>query len=209
MENVQKLIADIEALRTENTESTSKIEENNQVTEGYNTEIQGFEGQIGEKDSVIEGVQAERAELEAKETDLRKQLQNLSDQKGASEKTLAREQQMKDRALEIEGLANEITQMHTNIQEFETLIQQTNEAIAKTEGERAEKVQTITDLQAQKDSSWEKQKKLRDELSDLTAELSKQQAQMNNLESRKLVVEEKISQLLEQSKDYGALPPVN
>ncbi|MHA1794936.1 MAG: chromosome segregation protein SMC, partial [Promethearchaeota archaeon] len=69
-------------------------------------------------------------------------------------------------------------------------------------------IEILTDLQGQKNASWEKQKSLRDELGELSADLSRNNAKFNGLETRKIVVEEKIDELFEKSKDYGTLPPV-
>jgi chromosome segregation protein len=208
LENVQKIITDIETLTKENEESAEKIEVNKTTIEELNTQVKKHEEEIAEKNKEIEKIQAERKDLEQQEKELRNNNKESNVEKHSLEKKLDKQQQMKARALEIIGLEKEIEQTNDLITEIEDKIAQLSETISATEAERSEKLEQIADLQSQKSQSWEKEKTLRDELGDINAENSKQSAKMNNLESRKIVIEERIDELFEKSKDYGTLPPV-
>ncbi|MHA1775816.1 MAG: AAA family ATPase [Promethearchaeota archaeon] len=208
LQNVQKIISDIEALEIEITESTEKIAENTKSNEELENQIHELESQIEEKNKLIAEHQTARQSLESKEKELRAQSKEISNQIKALEKKLDKQVQMKAREGEIEQLKDEEGELGDKIADFQELIKSITDKITKLEESRLKQIEILTDLQGQKNASWEKQKSLRDELGELNADLSRNNAKFNGLETRKIVVEEKIDELFEKSKDYGTLPPV-
>ncbi len=208
LENVQKLISDIEGLKRDNEESILKIEENGKQIEILNEEIGVQDVKISEKDLEIQEIQAERQELESKEKELREILKQLNHEKNLLEKKRDKQQQMQDREEEIENLKNEMGSLGDSIADLEEEIKKIIEKIEHLEEERTEKLNQLSELQEQKSASWQKQKGMQEELSDLNSDLSRNSAKLNNSETRKIVLEEKIDELFEKSKDYGTLPPV-
>lgn len=208
LQNVQKLISDIENLQAEIEESSEKIAENTKKNEELEQQISELEAQIQAKDDQISEHQAARESLESVEKDLRTRSTEISNQIKALEKKLDKQNQMKARAEEIERLKDEEGELGDQIADLQEEIESVTEKIAKLEESRLKQIEILNDLQSQKNSSWEKQKALRDELGELNADLSRNTAKFNGLETRKIVVEEKIDELFEKSKDYGTLPPV-
>ena len=209
LENVQKLISDIENLNRDNEESNNTIEENKEKITAFEGDIEKLDEQINLKNTEIEGIQSERKELEQKENEQRETLSDLGNEKNSLEKKRDKQQQMKDRAIEIENTKNEVIDVQDNIVDFEDSIKFIAEEIGKFEEERQEKTNAITELNNQRNESWEKQKTLRDELGELNTDLSMNTTKFNNLGNEKIYVEEKIDELFEKSKDFGALPPVS
>ncbi|MHA1648312.1 MAG: AAA family ATPase [Promethearchaeota archaeon] len=208
LENIQKIIDEIETLTQENSESKAKIESNSVQKDELEEKIKEFDKNIQEKDKKIASLQEERQNLETKEKELRKTLQDINREKNQLDKKLDVQNQMKERADEIEGLKDECGALGDDIADLQEEIQAIISDIESLEEERSNKLQQITDLQSQKSESWEKQKNFRDDLGIFNADLSRNQAKLNNLETRKLVLTEKIDDLFEKSKDYGTLPPV-
>ncbi|UYP46603.1 Chromosome partition protein Smc [Candidatus Lokiarchaeum ossiferum] len=208
LENVQKLISDIETLNHENEEAQTKIEDNSKQIEVLEGEITTQEEKIVAEDAEIEKIQAERKELEEKEKILRNTIKQLSNEKNNLEKTRDKQKQMQNRAEEIDDLKNEMGELGDAIADLEEKIKEIIENIGKLELERSEKLDQLSELQSQKSDSWQKQKGMQEELSDLNSDLSRNSAKFNNLETRKIVLEERIDELFEKSKDYGTLPPV-
>ncbi|RLI65124.1 MAG: hypothetical protein DRO88_05395, partial [Promethearchaeia archaeon] len=208
LQNVQKIISDIEALEIEITESTEKIAENTKSNEELENQIHELESQIEEKNKLIAEHQTARQSLESKEKELRAQSKEISNQIKALEKKLDKQVQMKAREGEIEQLKDEEGELGDKIADFQELIKSITDKITKLEESRLKQIEILTDLQGQKNASWEKQKSLRDELGELNADLSRNNAKYNGVETRKTVEEEKIDELFEKSKDYGTLPPV-
>ncbi len=209
LENVQKLISDIENLNNENEENNTTIEEDKEKITTSEGDIVKLDEQIDLKNSEIDGIQSERGELEQKENEQRESLSDLSNEKNALEKKRDKQQQMKDREIEIENMKSEVMDLQDNIIDFEDSIKYITEEIGKFEEERTEKSNAITELNNQINESWEKQKTLRDELGELNTDLSMNTTKFNNLENEKIYVEEKIDEYFEKSKDFGTLPPVS
>jgi len=209
LENVQKLITDIENLKVENEESNETINDNKEKITTFEGDIGKFDEQINIKNTEIDGIQSERKELEQKENEQREALSDLTSEKNTLEKKRDKQQQMKDRAIEIENLKSEVMDFQDNIIDFEDSIKFITEELGKFEEERTERSNAITELNNQINESWEKQKTLRDELGELNTDLSMNTTKFNNLENEKIFVEEKIDEYFEKSKDFGTLPPVS
>jgi len=208
VENVQKIIDEIEALATDNQEAEDKIQENKDSTVALDEEIGIHEESLTQEDDKISTLQTERKELEGTEKELRNTLSDLSTQKNQLEKTLGHQNRMQERAEQIEQEQFELGELNDAIVDLEEEIKKVIEKITQLEAERSEKLEELAGLQKQKNESWDKQKALRDDLGEITADLSRNTAKLNNLETRKIVLEERIDELFEKSKDYGALPPV-
>ncbi|WP_457556554.1 AAA family ATPase [Candidatus Harpocratesius sp.] len=208
LENVQKLITDIENLTTEIEENTEKIAENTKQNEILEEDIAKLEKDIESKNKLIEEHQTSRQSLESEEKELRTKTKELSTQMNNIEKILDKQQQMKAREEEIENFKDEQGELGDLIADYQEDIQKITESLISLEETRSKQIESLNELQSQKNESWEKQKALRDELGDLNADFSRNTAKFNGLETRKIVVEEKIDELFEKSKDYGTLPPV-
>ncbi|MHA1744442.1 MAG: hypothetical protein ACTSWW_00490, partial [Promethearchaeota archaeon] len=208
LENVQKLITDIENLTRDNEENTEKIAENTKENEGMDEHLKEFDEQINNHDQDISTRQEERQKLEDEEQQLRANEKELNGQMNGLEKLLDRKSQMKAREYEIEQLLDEVGATGDQIGEYQDNISDITKNLETLEQTRSDQINTITDLQGQRSDSWEKQKSYRDDLGDLNADYSRNTAKFNGLETRKIVIEEKIDDLFEKSKDYGTLPPV-
>ncbi len=208
LENVQKLITDIENLSRDNEENTEKIAENTKANESLDENLKEFDSQIENHDQSIGTRQEERQKLEEGEQQLRATGKELNGQMNGLEKHLDRQSQMKAREDEIEQLKDEVGATGDQIGEFQDNIKDITSNLETLEQNRSNQINTITDLQSQRSESWEKQKSYRDDLGDLNSDYSRNTAKFNGLETRKIVIEEKIDDLFEKSKDYGTLPPV-
>ena len=201
VENVQKLISENESLKVENETNTQQIETNT-------TDIESLNTNVGEQNKSIENLTQKRTTSETEEADFRTQLSAHSANKNKLEKTFDQQNQMVQRALEIENLLEELKNLDEQIEQTDKDIAEFLETQKEKEEQRTVKIQEITELQGKRSTSINNQNEMQGQIGDLNADLSRNSAKNNNLETRKITAEERIDEFYEKSKEFGTLPPV-
>jgi chromosome segregation protein len=115
---------------------------------------------------------------------------------------------MINRAAEILSFEEEIDDIDVYLGELDGDIQSVFETTSKMEETRTLKIEEIQKITGKRDASWENQKQLRDELSEINARLSGEKANLETSKNRQQSITEKIENLFDQSKQFGTLPPV-
>ncbi|MFX0099370.1 MAG: AAA family ATPase, partial [Candidatus Hodarchaeota archaeon] len=208
LKTVQKLINEIEEHETEIKESNQKIKTNTEKIGGLEEEIKNIEDSRTDKETQIQELQKQKAEVSQEEKDFRTQLdqENLEEQE-----KIKRENQLNGmiaREKEINALSVEIDDTNKSLEEGTELLDELDNSIKEVETNKNEVITQISDLNTRKQEVWEKQKLLQDELTKLNTNLSNNTNKLSNFENRKEEVGIKIEDLYERSKEFGALPEV-
>ncbi len=208
LQNVQRIITEIENLTTEIDEAKEKVEENTKTKDVLEENISEIESQISEKQKLIEEKKSEKEELHSRQKELRLFISDLNADLQKYQNRLNEITQMINRAAEILSFEEEIEDIDVYLGELDGDIQSLFETTSKIEESRTLKIEEIQKITEKRDASWEKQKQLRDELSEINARLSGEKANLETSKNRQQSITEKIENLFEQSKQFGTLPPV-
>lgn len=208
LENVMRIINNIEELKKENEDAGNNIEESNKEIEEFNSQVEEIQTKVDEKQAVIDDFRKQKEDEVAAQKEAQKQLnkrnkdlQKVQGRLNELNKNKEREQQIialgediKETEIKVEGIVEKIEKIEGDLQ-------------AESEKKDA-KQEEIDQLVVEKDDSWNKQKQYQKVLGDLKSDLSMENSKMNNFESKKIICNDQIETLYERSKDYGALPPV-
>jgi chromosome segregation protein len=208
LENVQRILTEIEGLKNEISETEEKIAENQKNMEVIKDQIAELDAQVATKEQEITGVKDEKEELRNRLKELRTTINDLNSDLQKQQKRLNELSQMKDRAKEIQIISDEINENEVQIGEFDVSIQELYDSVSKKEEEKSLKNEEIQKVTTERDKSWQSQKKMRDELNVITASWSAETANLTTSKNKQATITEKIEGLFTQSKEFGTLPAI-
>ncbi len=208
LQNVKRLMDEITKLEGDIQEANNRIEEIKDKNEVINGEITQFNNEIQKKEEILAQLKQEKDTFQQNLKTYSKEINESNSQSQEKQNRLNDLSQMKSREIEMQQISDEINEIDVSIGEIDTEIQDLYQKVSEKETERTEKIEEITQITTERDDSWEKQKLLRDELSEITAQLSKETANLETSKNIQAGITDKIEELFEQSKEYGSIPPV-
>jgi chromosome segregation protein len=208
LENIQRIIDSIEELAKENNESREKIKSNENIIEELTSSIEDLQEKVNAEQKEIDTLRKTRKEeIEAQKT-AQKKLNNLNQELQEAQTTLNNFKKDKEREDRINSITKEISEKETQIKELTSEIDKNLQKIEEETERKDNKQAEIEKLMEKKDESWEKQKSIQNTISDLKSELSMEKSKLNNVEQKKIIVQDQIETLYQRSKDFGALPQI-
>jgi chromosome segregation protein len=208
LQNVKRLMDEIERLGKEIEEANSRIDEIKNKNSIVNEEIDQFSEQIKEKEQNLAELKQEKDTFHQNLKEFSKIINEINADSQAKQNRLNDLSQMKNREIEIQQIVDEIDEIDVSIGEMDTEIQELYQKVSDKEEERNLKIEEITKITSERDASWEQQKQLRDELGEITAQLSKESANLETSKNIQAGITDKIEELFVQSKEFGSIPPV-
>jgi len=208
LQNVKRLMDEIERLEQEIDEANSRIAEIKDKNAVVNEEIAKFNEQIQEKEEALKQLKQEKDTFHQNLKEFSKFISELNTESQEKQNRLNDLSLMKSREIEIQQIVDEIDEIDVSIEEIDTEIQELYQKVSEKEEERTLKIEEITKITSQRDESWEQQKQLRDELGEITAQLSKETANLETSKNIQAGITDKIEELFELSKEFGSIPPV-
>lgn len=208
LQNVKRLMDEINGLEKEIDEADSRINEIKDKNTVIDEEISNFNEQIQKKEETLTLLKQEKDTFQQNLKEFSKFISELNTESQEKQNRLNDLSLMKRRELEIQQISDEIDEIDVSIGEIDTEIQELYQKVSEKEEERTLKIEEITKITSQRDASWEQQKQLRDELGEITAQLSKETANLETSQNIQAGITDKIEELFEQSKEFGSIPPV-
>jgi chromosome segregation protein len=208
LQTVQKLIKDIDEHEAEITESNAKIATDTEKVEALEEEITTIDASKAEKEAEIQTLRKQKEEVSQTAKDLRTHLEEENKDLQAKQKRHGQVTAMIAREKEIGEIDAEIEDTDQQIKDGDAAIADLGDSITKIDQEKAEVVAKIGDLNNEKQSHWERQKELQEELSKLNTSLGTNNNKLANFQARKTEIGTKIEELFTQSAEFGTLPEV-
>jgi len=208
LQNVKRLMDEISALEQEIDLANARIEEIKDKNNIIDGEITQFNEMITQKEHTLSLLKQEKDSFQQNLKEFSKTISEFNTQSQGKQNRLNDLSLMKSRELEIQQIVDEIDEIDVSIGEMDTEIQELYQKVSEKEEERTLKIEEINKIAAERDQSWEKQKQLRDELGEITSQLSKETANLETSKNIQIGIAEKIEELFTQSKEFGSIPPV-
>ncbi|MFX0072022.1 MAG: hypothetical protein ACFFAO_13110, partial [Candidatus Hermodarchaeota archaeon] len=208
LENIMMIINSIEELTKESKEANESIGVNLKNIEGLNSQVDALQKKIDEIQKDIDSLRVEKKNefeeqkaAQQKLNEQNKELQKVQGNLNELHKNKEREQQIKKIGDEILTTKQQIDSIHEETERMD-------EDLSRENTKKDEKQTEIDKFVAEKDESWNKQKKYQKTLTDLKSDFSMENSKKSNFESKKIICTDQIQTLYERSKDYGTLPPI-
>ncbi len=208
LQTVQKLIKDIDEHEAEIAASNTTIKNNDEKIKVLEEELKKIEASKVEKEKDIQNLRRQKDDMLQVQKDLRTRLDEENKEQQNKQKRQGSLSAMIQREKEIGEINDEMDKINVQLKDGDKKIAELGNSIKGLEDKKNEVVGEISNLNAKKQSVWERQKQLQDELSKLNTTLGTNNNKLFNFENRKKEITVKIEELYEQSKQFGALPDV-
>lgn len=208
LQTVQKLIRDIGEQETEITESTQKIASNTEKIAVLEKDIKDIEDAKVQKEKDTQDVRKQKDAVSQEQRDLRTKAEEENKLLQAKQRRHGQLAAMIQRAKEIGDMDEELDGNARALDEGDKAVASMAEQAKVLDARKAEVVEHIGKLNGSKQSVWERQKDLQEQLTKLNTAMGTSTNKLSNFEARKDEIGVKIEDLYEQSKEFGTLPQV-